>query len=174
MTDVPRRKPVVLIVDDDAAHRLLIRRRIETECVVIEAASSEEAREIMRVRRVDILSSDSNLVSLDGKELVRTQKTDNGYLGAVIFVSAAAGRPDVHMEMIDAGADAILEKPFLGDEIRAVFRELATLGDERRHVAGKRKRQQAQRRRISRLMDGLQRPRIARADSAEDEDPSHD
>src|SRR6202008_97736 len=101
-----------LIIDDQPSHRELVRRRIEHMCRVIEASSSEEGREIMRAVRVDVLITDSNLPSLDGKELVRRARTDEGFLGAIVFVSAAAGRPDVHMEMIDAGADAIVEKPF--------------------------------------------------------------
>jgi len=180
MTEAPR-KPTALIVDDIEDQRKLIRRRIEHLCHVIEAPSSEKAREIMRVVRVDILFTDSNLPSLDGKELVRTLRTDERFLGAVVFVSASAGRPDVHMEMFEAGADTIVEKPFHGDLIRKITQEVATLGEERREHVKKIERERAQARRkerqtkrVRQVLGSILPRRSERLPPDSDTDPSSD
>lgn len=162
MTEAKRNTLVVLVVDDLHDQRQLVANWIKDECRVIEAESSEKALEIMRVFRIDILFTDSNLPSLDGKELARRAKADERFFGAIVFVSASAGHPNIRREMIEAGADAIVEKPFWGEQIRHVFHLVAPLSRERRKEAAKKwreqeenKRKEAATKRLRRVLEGI-------------------
>jgi DNA-binding response OmpR family regulator len=157
MTDLPGRKPVALVVDDEPDQRVLVRRRIEASCEVIEASTSGEALRIILSRPVDIVLTDSNLPNFDGKELCRQLRTTHGYRGAIVFVSASADHPAVEMEMIDAGADGILGKPFKGDHLRALVEDVAgLLSDRDRAPTNVSRKRRTLGRRVTRLMRGLQ------------------
>ena len=177
MTDDPLRKPTALIVDDEQTHREILRRRVEPYFFVIEASTSEEAIAIMKGVWVDVLFSDNNLPvregpaselpRVDGKEMVRLLRFEAGYKGIIIFASASASQPGVYMEMADAGADEILVKPFKGERVIGVLRDLfgnrlltdkereERLGKRQRRQEREMKRKEAAANRLRRVLEGI-------------------
>lgn len=63
--------PVLLIVDDEPANLQKLRRTFVDGYEVVEAASGEEALEILRKRPVDAVVSDQRMPGLSGVELLR-------------------------------------------------------------------------------------------------------
>ena len=114
-------RPTALVVDDDPALRMLIRVNLELEGFdVIESATVEDAESAAAATRPDVVMLDVHL---------GTQQT-LGLLGRLraggIAVAVVTGSADP-AEYADA-ADAVLAKPFAPQELIAVARRLARVG----------------------------------------------
>ncbi len=110
----------VLIVEDepDLSHVMgVVLTRAGFE--VHHEAAGHAARTRLREVRVDAVVMDRGLPDMDGLEAVRLLRSD-GYAGPVLVVSGFAGEEHVAASL-DAGADAVLAKPFaLADLVEQV------------------------------------------------------
>jgi DNA-binding response OmpR family regulator len=110
----------VLIVEDepDLVHvmRLVLTRAgFDVHC----EGAGEAARTRVRQVHVDAVVMDRGLPDMDGLEAVRLLRSD-GYRGPILVVSGCAG-PEHESTSLDAGADAVLAKPFsLADLVEQV------------------------------------------------------
>jgi two-component system KDP operon response regulator KdpE len=115
----------VLIVEDepDLVHVMrvvLMRAGFE----VHSEGAGEVARTLARQVHLDAVVMDRGLPDMDGLEAVRLLRSD-GYLGPILVVSGFAGAEHVAASL-DAGADAVLAKPFsLADLVEQVRLALA-------------------------------------------------
>jgi ribonuclease P protein subunit RPR2 len=101
----------ILVVDDDRSLRLLLRTTLATdEFAIEEADSSEQASELARLWRPDVVVLDIGLPGKDGLTFCGELKRNPRYGGPlVILLTGGEPRSD---EIEDAGADALLRKPF--------------------------------------------------------------
>lgn len=118
----------MLIVEDepDLSHVMgLVLTRAGFE--VHHESAGESARTFLRELRVDAVVMDRGLPDMDGLEAVRLLRSD-GYAGPILVVSAFAGEDHVAASL-DAGADAVLAKPFaladLVEQVRLVLEPVA-------------------------------------------------
>lgn len=144
LADVPR----ILIVEDDAEIRRLVAdsmARLGHE--MISAASAMEGLQKAVSESPDLVVLDLGLPDVDGAELLRMLRA----VSAVpVVVATARGDDDSVVELLDAGADDYLVKPYstaqLAARVRAVLRRAAaaqggtdavTVGDLRIDVAAR-------------------------------------
>ena len=115
----------VLFVDDDPTFLTLLRTTFElTDVEIDEAGTAADAAAAIAARPPDVVVLDVGLPDLDGISFCRRLKQDPAtrWIGVVLLTGAA----DVaEAAARDAGADALLGKPFSPLELLAVVERLA-------------------------------------------------
>lgn len=111
-TDGPK---IVLVVDDEHSLRLLCRVNLELEGhTVYEAATLDEARELLAERQPDVLLLDVHVGADDGLELI--DEVDALELPTrIVLISGSSETSDA----LRARVDAVLGKPFELDRLAA-------------------------------------------------------
>ncbi len=121
--------PLVLVVDDEKATRELIARGLEKEGFrLMAAASGEEALQLARERKPDVISLDVLMPGMDGWMVLRALKADP--LTApipVVMVSMLDDRDIGHA----LGASDYLTKPFDRQKLVAALRRYRRDGTQR-------------------------------------------
>lgn len=112
-------QPTVLIVDDEEAARLGMRRALKNYDV-LEAASVEEARNVLAKSHADLLLLDNNLPGTSGLEYLR--ELGKSESAPPVVMITAHGTERTAVEAIKAGAYDYLAKPFELDELRLVVK----------------------------------------------------
>jgi two-component system, OmpR family, response regulator MtrA len=112
----------LLLVEDDERIRLALGLALADEdCDVVEAASGEEALDILASTGVDVVLLDLTLPGLDGLDVCRTVRA-RGDL-PIIIVSARTHTADV-IAGLEAGADDYVTKPLVAGELAARIQAL--------------------------------------------------
>ncbi len=120
----------ILIVDDTPVNLKLTRLLLVNEGFqVLTASSAEEALDLLRGYRPQLVLADIQLPGIDGLELTRRLKRDNRTSHiAVVALTAFAMRGD-EQKAIDAGCDGYITKPVdtrtLGASIRKILDQRA-------------------------------------------------
>jgi CheY-like chemotaxis protein len=108
---------VVLIAENDRDMRGYVRRCVEKHDVVIaevlEAQDGQEALDVARGRRIDLLITDGAMPRLDGFALCKAVRGEaNDHRPRVLVVTGQFDRKDAERRARAAGADGLLLKPF--------------------------------------------------------------
>jgi two-component system KDP operon response regulator KdpE len=110
----------VLVVEDDAGIRSLMQSSLGVEGFDVQTAVSvSEARALLRHSRPDVLLLDLGLPDGEGVELVRELRQRDSL---PILVVSARHQEAQKIELLDAGADDYLTKPFSVAELLARIR----------------------------------------------------
>jgi response regulator RpfG family c-di-GMP phosphodiesterase len=115
----------LLLVDDDAALRALLRTTFElVDIEVDEAANASAGLEAIRSRPPDAIVLDIRMPGMSGLELCRRLKADPDTASiAVVLLTGSDGGSQAAAQ--EAGADALMRKPFSPLELLAVVERLA-------------------------------------------------
>jgi DNA-binding response OmpR family regulator len=112
----------VLVCEDEPALRELVRVSLEEAYAFVEARDGEEALEQLRVHRPDVLILDLMLPRLNGLEVLAELQGGHESEGVVTLVLTA--QPEFGQRALELGADRVISKPFLPDDLAAAVREL--------------------------------------------------
>lgn len=107
-----RSPPLILIADDEPVNRDIFQTRLEAnDYQVVIAKDGEEALEVARARRPDLVLLDVMMPKLSGVEVCRKLKADSSlpYI-PIIMITAKAETEDV-VAGLEAGAEEYLTKP---------------------------------------------------------------
>jgi len=117
---VSSKGPVVLVVEDEAPMRAFLRASLSSRgfCVV-EAGTAAEAITLATSHNPELVLLDLGLPDLDGLQLTRQLRE---WSRAPIIVLSARGREQDKVDVLDAGADDYLTKPFGVQELLARMR----------------------------------------------------
>lgn len=116
----------VLVVEDEGLIRRFVRGALEgAQFAVAEAATWRQALEVAGVCRPDLVILDLGLPDGDGVDFVREFRT---WSAAPILVLSARSTEDDKINVLDAGADDYLTKPFAVGELLARVRALLRRG----------------------------------------------
>jgi class 3 adenylate cyclase len=104
--------PLILIVDDKVTNREILRTRLRAQGYqLLEAADGEEALSITWQHHPDLILLDVMMPKIDGVEVCRRLKSDNGLpFIPIVLVTAKVDSKDV-VAGLEAGADEYLTKP---------------------------------------------------------------
>jgi two-component system sensor histidine kinase/response regulator len=124
-------KKKILIADDNPDNVELLRKRLSTQGYDTAAAfDGEEALQVIQKESPDLLILDVMMPKMDGYEVLRRLKQDEGYRNLpVILLTAKKEIPD-KLKGLDIGADDYITKPFNPQELLARVRSLLTLREE--------------------------------------------
>ncbi len=107
----------ILIADDEQPLRLLVRATLEDESgeeryEIIEAADGNEALEMARRERPELILLDIAMPGLTGLEVCKMLKGDPATADLVIVMLTAKGQQSDREQGLAAGADDYFAKPF--------------------------------------------------------------
>jgi two-component system KDP operon response regulator KdpE len=112
--------PRVLVVDDEPQIRRALRVALRANGYgVEEAATGEEALDLVAVRPPDLVILDLALPDMDGVEVCRHLRE---WSRVPIIVLSAHGEEELKVEALDEGADDYVTKPFSIPELLARMR----------------------------------------------------
>ena len=107
----PPRRPSVLVVDDVGAVRELERSVLAAGGYEVRTArDGEEALELARARRPDLVVTDYDMPRLDGLGLCRTIRDTPALASLPVLVVTANQDEDLRRRALEAGADGYLVK----------------------------------------------------------------
>lgn len=115
---------VILLVDDELTTKLILKSVLsQAGKTVFTASDGTEALEEIRVREaVDIVITDINMPNMDGLELTEELRKA-GYLGKIIVISPEGANSIIGKKSFSLGADAVIEKPVLPEQLLSVIKE---------------------------------------------------
>lgn len=107
----------ILIADDEQPLRLLVRATLEDESgeeryEIIEAADGNEALEVARQERPELILLDIQMPGQSGLEVCRILKGDPATSDLMIVMLTAKGQQSDRERGLAAGADDYFAKPF--------------------------------------------------------------
>lgn len=125
------RKKVVLIVDDSSDMRFLLKSILTDDGFdILEAASSEEASEIVKRNRLDLISLDIHMPGKDGLSWLRDFRA-NGYRTPVVIVSGAnPSEAKLVYGAFEKGAQEFFEKEFLPKNLKRFVNTVHALSEQ--------------------------------------------
>jgi PAS domain S-box-containing protein len=116
---------VVLIVEDDALNQLTIKRFIENKYNTIITDSSDEALEILKKNKVDIILMD---ISIKGKknglEFTKDLKASKEFSHIPVVAITAHAFEEDRQNALGSGCDDFLAKPFSKKSLLAMIAEI--------------------------------------------------
>ena len=113
-------KPVLVVDDYKTVTRIihnLLKQAGFTD--VDEASNGEEAIAKMKTRQYGLVISDWHMAPVDGLELVKQAKADEGLKGTPIILISAEAAPEYLAMARNAGAAGYVVKPFDAQTLRA-------------------------------------------------------
>jgi len=124
----------ILIADDEPMMRNLVLKILESEGYQISLASSgDEALEMLKADKFDLLLTDVKMPGMNGFDLLR--KVKENWPDMAVIIMTGYGDAFTIKEALLNGADEYLSKPFKGHEVsliveRAYWRLLSTRRSE--------------------------------------------
>ncbi len=102
----------LLIAEDDADIRSLIALTVPTWWTIIEAQDGLEAISLARAYQPDALILDNGMPMLSGVEVCRALAGESWRPNCTVVALTASRDEEVRRELVAAGVDAFLHKPF--------------------------------------------------------------
>ena len=113
----------ILIIEDDADIRSFLESSFHAEAYAVDTAvDGEEGVRMARASAYDVIVLDNLLPKMTGIEVCRTLRTDG--ISTPIVVVSVRSEIVTKIDLLDAGADDYLAKPFSFDELAARVRVL--------------------------------------------------
>jgi CheY-like chemotaxis protein len=122
MTKVAGFLATVLICDDEPSIRELIRISVDGPYRFVEADDGEQALELARQVRPDVLILDMMMPRRNGLEVLSEMRQDEELSDIRVIVLTA--QPATREQAVREGADVVMVKPFEPEEIAAAVEEV--------------------------------------------------
>src|SRR5262249_17511551 len=106
------RKPRILLAEDEQDLRDFVRAVLERQFEVIVAADGQDALELVRRERPDLVLSDVMMPGMSGIDLCRALRDDPSLGSTPIILPTARTGAEAALEGYGAGADDFVPKPF--------------------------------------------------------------
>jgi CheY-like chemotaxis protein len=119
-------KKKILIADDEPSVRLTVIRMLEKDYVVIEATDGQEAVDIAKGQRPDLILMDLMMPRVDGYTACSEIKSDQATKLIPVIMLTAVGHELNKKYAMEMGADGYITKPFTTQELKDVITPLLT------------------------------------------------
>jgi DNA-binding response OmpR family regulator len=125
----PEAKPAatpatILVVEDQTDMLQFIVEELSGDYHVLEAENGQEALQLLDKNNVNLILSDVMMPVMDGFELCNRLKNDINYSHIPLILLTAQHNQQSHLEGLNRGADAYMEKPFSVELLNAQIRNL--------------------------------------------------
>jgi two-component system alkaline phosphatase synthesis response regulator PhoP len=109
----PRTRPTVLVCDDEPVLRMLVRATLDQgNYTVVEACDGDEALELTRAERPDLILLDMMMPGRSGSDVLRELRADPATATTPVIMLTARAQASDREAMNLAGANHYLTKPF--------------------------------------------------------------
>ncbi len=111
----------ILVVEDERSTRFALARMLEKQGIsaIYEAENGRQALERLKTTRVDLVLLDVIMPELDGREVLKTMKSDVNLRNIQVIMVTALDDTDSAVKCIEMGAEDYLTKPFNPVMLRA-------------------------------------------------------
>ena len=117
-------KKKILIVDDDPQVVMMTKSRLEANGYeVLTATNGTETIRMTQESKPDLILMDVIMPAMDGSEVCMKLKADEGTRDIPILMLTAYARKDLEMKCLQAGAKAVILKPFNPTELLALIKK---------------------------------------------------
>lgn len=114
--------PKVMIVDDDRTTVKLLQTLLELDGFEVAVAGrGAEVIELAHQFKPDIFLMDYHLSDMDGVDVLRDLRAGGPFVNTPVVIASGL---DVEEEVMEAGADRFLIKPFEPDDLPPLFHSL--------------------------------------------------
>jgi CheY-like chemotaxis protein len=110
-------KKRILIADDETVVRLIVRRILDRDYIVLEATNGEEAVEIAKGQKPDLILMDLIMPKMDGYTACSKIKADQATKGIPVVILTAVGHELNKKYAMEMGAEGYLTKPINAQEL---------------------------------------------------------
>lgn len=117
-------KKKILIADDETNLRLTVGKILDKDYVVLEAANGEEAVEIAKGQKPDLILMDLIMPKMDGYAACSQIKADEATKGIPVVILTAVGHELNKKFATEMGAEGYITKPFTVQELLDVITPL--------------------------------------------------
>ena len=117
-------KKKILIADDETCLRQTVGRILDKDYVVLEATNGEEAVEIAKVQKPDLILMDLIMPKMDGYAACSQIKADEATKGIPVVILTAVGNELNKKFATEMGAEGYITKPFNIQELMGVITPL--------------------------------------------------
>ncbi len=115
----------ILVVDDEPGLREIVRVNLEAEGYqVLEAATGQEALELVKRAQPDLLILDLMLPGMDGWEVLRRLEADPETAGVPVIILTARAGDEERLRGLEEGAVQYIVKPFYPEDLVATVKIL--------------------------------------------------
>ena len=114
----------ILIADDEPTIRLTVRRMLDKDYIVLEATNGEEAVDIARGQRPDLILMDLMMPKMDGYTACSEIKADQATNVIPVVILTAVGHELNKKFATEMGAEGYITKPFTTQELVDVIAPL--------------------------------------------------
>jgi two-component system chemotaxis response regulator CheY len=112
----------VLVVDDSAAIRKILQRVLRQTGMAIgtvhEAGDGQEALNLLKAHKIDLVLTDINMPKMDGLQLLGAMKSSPQWNGIPVMMITTEGGETKVGEAVRLGAAGYVRKPFTADQIK--------------------------------------------------------
>ncbi len=112
----------ILVADDSNTARLFIKKNFEqagfTNKNFIMVSDGNQVLEKIASEPVNLIITDLNMPNLDGQALIKNLKNPENYCAIPVIVMTSASNEARRQELINDGADLVLEKPVTAENIK--------------------------------------------------------
>lgn len=123
----PVRRPRLLAIDDDPTVLRLINRVLSREYDVTLAADGEEGLRLALASLPDLILSDISMPVMTGPDLLRQVRLEPSLAEIPVIVLTGDGDDQLRLELLRAGAQDFLVKPFSLEELRVRIANLVRM-----------------------------------------------
>lgn len=120
-------RPLVLAVDDNEDNLGLINFTLDLfGFAFISAEDGQTTLKLARTHQPDLILLDIMLPDLDGIEVVRLLKQEEGTKSIKIIAVTALAREEDRNRILEAGCEDYISKPYMVDDLEALLRRYLT------------------------------------------------
>ena len=116
-------RPRVLVIDDEPSVRMALRTILQSEYEILEADSAEQALEILKNQRADLVTLDVLMPGEGGIETLRHIRQSSEFNEVPVIMITGHASVDTACEALRLGATDYLQKPFGVDELKTSVRQ---------------------------------------------------
>ena len=121
-------KEAILVVDDEETYCAIIQEILQSYGLVTRVANSAmEALTLLEESVPDLILLDVMMPEIDGLTFVRRMRSNPAWVDIPVIIASARALNEDQDTVEEAGANALLMKPFSTKELRAVLREFLTV-----------------------------------------------
>lgn len=120
----------VLIVDDDPIMQLVVEKKLDTVTFLHKTVGNGlEAIEALKTKQFDFVLMDINMPQQDGLDAIRwlRDSEDDYYKNIPVFALTTYSTPDHTTEILEAGMNGHLVKPFDLDKLKELLKQQGLL-----------------------------------------------
>ncbi len=117
-------KKKILIADDEPSIRLTVTKMLDKDYIVLKATNGEEAVDIAKGQRPDLILMDLMMPKMDGYTACSMIKADQATKVIPVIILTAVSHELNKKFAMETGADGYITKPFTTQELMGVITPL--------------------------------------------------